>query len=847
MSESTMSGALAFQETIPPARTAPSREDFFPVGDGRSAATARRGAVVPPRDGSRRPWQNEAPPDVVGEREDSSMATVPSRLMGAEVRRKEDPRLVTGTSAYVGDIVLPGLHHVAFVRSPHAHARIRSLDVAAAQRGPGVRAVFTGKDIQGQCAPLPLGGGGEGGQSSGAGGRKHLALSLDRVRHVGEAVAAVVATSEAAARDAAESVQVDWEPLPAVTDPFAAMADGAPRLHDDAGRNVEHENKIVAGDPDAVFARARRVVRRRMVNQRLCGVPMEGRAVLAAPDPATGGLTVWVTNQAPHGFRNELAGALGLPQNLVRAIAPEVGGGFGVKFGVYPEDATLAVIARRLRIPVRWVETRTEHMLATTQGRDQVTDLEAAVEDDGTIAALRMHVVANIGAYPVFTFIPDLTLFMGVGVYKIPAIDLRSTCVFTNTTPVAAYRGAGRPEAAYYIERLVDVVAAEVGRAPEEVRRRNFIPPGAFPYQAPTGQRYDSGEYDRALTKALDLATVAALRKEQKGRLERGDRHLLGIGMACYVEMCGFGPFESAVVRVEPGGTVTAYTGTSAHGQGHETTFAQIIADHLGVDFDKVVVRHGDTLNTPMGNGTGGSRSLAVGGTAILNATMKVQDKARRIAASLLEASADDVLLADGRYQVRGAPQSAVTLAQIAERAYAAELPEGMESGLEATDFFRPPQLVYPFGAHVAVVEVDRETGRARVRDYVSVDDCGVRISPMIVAGQVHGGLAQGIAQALLEALVYGEDGQLLTGSLMDYAVPHADDVPSFRTDQTVTPTPFNPLGAKGIGEAATIGSTPAIVNAVVDALRPFGVTHLDMPLRPERIWQALQSAPKGR
>jgi len=486
------------------------------------------------------------------------------------------------------------------------------------------------------------------------------------------------------------------------------------------------------------------------------------------------------------------------------------------------------------------VETRVEHMMATTQGRAQVADMEAAVDDDGRILALRMKVFANVGAYPIFTFIPDLTLMMGVGVYRIEHIDLSNVCVFTNTTPVAAYRGAGRPEAAYYLERLVDLIAAEVGRPPEDVRRRNFIPPDAFPYQAPTGQPYDSGEYDRALTRALDVAHHRDLRAEQRARLDGNDRHLLGIGMACYVEMCGFGPFESAVVRVEPAGTVTVFTGTSAHGQGHETTFAQIVADHLGVGFDQVVVRHGDTSAIPMGNGTGGSRSLVVGGTAILNASMKVQDKARKIAAHLLEAAAGDVVFTDGRYQVKGAPASAVTLAQIAARAYAAELPADMEHGLEATDFFRPPQLVYPFGAHVAVVEVDRETGRVRVRDYVSVDDCGVRISPMLVTGQVHGGLAQGIAQALLEELVYAPDGQLMTGSLMDYAVPRADDLPSFVTDQTVTKTPFNPLGAKGIGEAATIGSTPAVVNAVVDALRPLGVKHLDMPLRGETVWKAL-------
>jgi carbon-monoxide dehydrogenase large subunit len=773
--------------------------------------------------------------------------STPSRLVGAEVRRKEDRRLVTGRSAYVGDISVPGLHHVVFVRSPHGHARIRGIDAAAARRLPGVRLVLTAKDVAPHCQPLPLGGGGEGGSDGGSGGRTHTALSGDRVRHVGEAVAAVVAESEAVAYDAARAVVVDWEPLPAVTDAFAAMADGAPLLHEGAARNVEHENRITAGDPDAVFARAARVVKRRMVNQRLCGVPMEGRAVLAAPDPLTGGLIVYATTQAPHNFRNQLAGAIGMDANLVRVIAPEVGGGFGVKFNVYPEDAVLAVIAKVHRLPVRWVETRLEHMMTTTQGRDQVADLEAAVDDDGRILALRMHVTANIGAYPIFTFVPDLTLMMGVGVYRIPAVDLRSTCVFTNTTPVAAYRGAGRPEAAYYLERFVDVIAREVGKPPEAVRRANFIPPDAFPYATPTGQRYDSGEYDRALTKALGLARVDALRREQQDRLRRADAPLLGIGMAVYVEMCGFGPFESAIVRVEPTGTVTAYTGTSAHGQGHETTFAQIIADQLGVDFDKIVVRHGDTAAIPHGHGTGGSRSLAVGGTAIMNAALKVQEKARRVAASMLEAAFEDVVLEGGRYQVKGSPQKALGLAAIAAQAYGEGLAPGLEHGLEASDFFRPPQLVYPFGAHVAVVEVDRETGRVRVRDYFSVDDCGFRVTPNLVAGQVHGGLAQGIAQALFEHVVWGEDGQLVTGTLMDYAIPHADDLPSFTTDQTVTPTPFNPLGAKGIGEAATIGSTPAIVNAVVDALAPFGVRHLDMPLRPATVLAALRGDGPGR
>jgi carbon-monoxide dehydrogenase large subunit len=767
-----------------------------------------------------------------------------SKLLGAHVRRKEDPRLITGTSQYVADIAMPGLLQVAFVRSPHAHARIRAIDGSAALRRPGVIAVVTGRDLTPYTVPLPIAtvsaeGGGEGTTEI---GRQHQPLSVDRVRHVGEAVAAVIGTSIEAAADGAAEVQVDWEVLPAVADPVAAMADGAPLLFDDAPKNIEHTQTIKAGDPDAAFAKAHRVVKQRMNSQRLSGVPLEPRAVLAAPDPASGGLVVWSTHQAPHALRTGLAQALKMPENQIRVIAPEVGGGFGVKFGTYPEDVVVAALARLRRIPLRWVETRVEHMTSTTHGRAHTTDMEAAVDADGRITALRMHVVADVGAYPIFTFIPDLTLMMGVGVYRVENIELRNTCVFTNTTSVAAYRGAGRPEAAYYLERLVDCVAAELGRPPEEIRRKNFIPPAAFPYAAPTGQNYDSGEYDRALTRALEVAHYDKLRAEQRERLDEKDRRLLGIGMACYVEMCGFGPFESAIVRVEPSGTVTAITGTSPHGQGHETTFAQIIADQLGVEFDQVMVRHGDTSIAPMGFGTGGSRSLAVGGSAMHQASGKVQEKARRIAASMLEAAFEDVELRDGRYQVKGSPARSLTLAKIAERAYGEALSPGLEPALEATEYFRPPQLVYPFGAHVAVVEIDRETGRVALRDFIAVDDCGTRISPLLVDGQVHGGIAQGAAQAMLEEVRYDADGQLVTGSLMDYALPRADDLPSFVTDQTVTVTPFNPLGAKGIGEAATIGSTPAVVNAVVDALRPFGVRHLDMPLRAERIWRAMQT-----
>ncbi len=772
-----------------------------------------------------------------------------SKLLGAHVKRKEDPRLITGTSQYVGDIAMPGLQHVAFVRSPHAHARVRGVRPGAALERSGVVAVVTGQELKPHVAPIPIAqASAEGGEVSDAAvGRQHYPLSVDRVRYVGEPVAAVIATTAEAATDGAGDVEVDWEPLPAVADAFEAMADGAPLLFDDAPRNIEHSNTIKAGDPDAAFKTAHRVVKQRMNSQRLSGIPMETRAVMAAPDFATGGLTVWSTHQAPHVLRGSLAAALKMPQNQIRVIAPEVGGGFGVKFGTYPEDVVVAALARLRRTPLRWVESRVEHMTGTTHGRAQVTDLEAAVDADGRIQGLRMHVVANIGAYPVFTFIPDLTLMMGVGVYQVKNVELKSTCVFTNTTSVAAYRGAGRPEAAYYLERLIDCIALELGKPPEEIRRVNFIPPSAFPYAAPTGQNYDSGEYAKALAKSLELSKYAALRAEQRQRIEKQDRKLLGIGMACYVEMCGFGPYESAMIRVEPSGTVTAFTGASAHGQGHETSFAQLIADYLGVDYDQVVVRHGDTASAPMGFGTGGSRSLVVGGSAMIKAAEKVQERARRIAASMLEAAFEDVVVTDGRYHVKGAPAKSFSLAQIAEKAYGEGLPPGMEPGLEATEYFRPPQLVYPFGAHVAVVEVDRDTGAIRLREYVSVDDCGTRVSPTLVEGQVHGGIAQGVAQSMLEEVVYDKEGQLVTGSLMDYAIPRAEDLPFFVTDQTVTPSPFNPLGAKGIGEAATIGSTPALVNAVVDALKPFGIRHLDMPLRAERVWRAMQDGGRAK
>jgi carbon-monoxide dehydrogenase large subunit len=786
---------------------------------------------------------------IIEENKRHSMAY--ASLMGVRVKRKEDPRLITGSGVYVGDMTLLGMRHVTFVRSPYAHANIRTIDTAAALARPGVVAVVTGAELAQLCEPMPMSSAGESGAASADShqGRTHYALSVGRVRHVGEAVAAVIADTPAAAADAAAEVLVDWEPLPAVADMERAAAAGAPLLFDHVPGNVAYAWKRKTDGADAAFASAARVVRQRIVSQRLSGVPMEGRAVLAAPDSTIDGLTVWSSTQGPHISRSQIAKALRLPENAVRVIVPDVGGGFGVKIGVYPEDVALAALALKYRMPLRWVETRIEHMVATTHGRAQIADIEAAVQPDGTITALRLRVLADLGAYPLAPDIPELTGQMAVGVYHIAEVDLEITCVFTNTTPVAAYRGAGRPEAAYYIERLMDVIAGELGMDLVEVRRRNFIAPDAFPYETPTEHVYDSGEYDRALTKALEISNYAGLREEQRQRRVQGsgisepeprtpnpDR-LLGIGIACYVEMCAFG-YESATVRVDPTGTVAVFTGTSPHGQGIATAFAQITADQIGADFDTIVVKHGDTSVTSFGMGTMGSRSLAVGGSAVFRAAAQVRDKARRIAAHMLEAAPEDVVLSGGRYQVKGTPEPALTLAQIADRAYSDDLPDDIAPGLEATDYFKPPKLTYPFGAHVAVVEVERETGIVHVRDIYTVDDCGPRVSPMLAEGQVHGGLAQGIAQALWEEVVYDESGQLLTGSLMDYVAPRASMLPNFKTDQTETPTPRNPLGAKGIGEAATIGSTPAVVNAVIDAL---GVRHLDMPLRAEKVWQAMQ------
>lgn len=780
-----------------------------------------------------------------------------SQYVGARVRRKEDPRLITGTSTYVPDIKLPGLLHCAILRSPYAHARINGIDASEALALDGVVAVYTGKDLRRLAGPM-AGGGGEGGdikedvqeeeaeKQAGEASEPQVQwpMAQEKVRHVGEQVAAVLATDMYIARDALDLIVVDYDPLPVAATIAAALAEGAPKVFDDKPDNVGLRWSKTTGDVDAAFAEAERdgvVLDLHIVSQRLAAVPMEGRGVCAAWDGWQGTLTVWSSNQNPHTVRTTIAKALRMAESDLRVIAPEVGGGFGVKIGAYPEDVIVAAIARDMKRPVKWVESRAENMLATNHGRDQEIRVQVAARKDGTVLGLKEQITGNIGAYPLAPVLPVLTAQMAIGTYKIPNIKIDVTCVHTHTMSVAAYRGAGRPEACYYLERIMDRVADAVGMDPAEVRRKNFIPPDAFPYKTPTGLVYDSGEYERSLNKLLAVSDYAGLRAEQARA--RQQRRYLGIGIASYIEMCGFGPYESASVRVEPSGAVTVLTGISPHGQGQETTFAQLVADRLGVDFDAIAVRHGDTGNTPIGQGTMGSRGLVTGGSALVGALEKIEAKCRRIAAHLLEAAPEDIEFASGRFSVKGAGENGKTLAEIAAVAYSDQLPDDIHPGLEESDFFKPPGLTYPAGAHLAVVEVDPETGHVQLQRYFTVDDCGRVISPMLVEGQVHGGLAQGIGQALWEEVVYDEQGQLISGSLMDYTVPVAKYFPQFTTDRTETASPLNPLGAKGIGEAATVASTPTIANAVMDALRPFGIKHLDLPLTDEKVWQAINAA----
>ncbi len=778
-------------------------------------------------------------------------------VVGQSLRRREDPALLTGEARFVADLAVPGTLHLALVRSPYAHARIRAVDLSGALATGGVVAAFSGADLRDQWAsPLPCGWP----VTPDMKNPPHLPLAVDTACYVGDAVAVVVATSEYAAHDGAEAVLVDYDPLPAVVDLEEAASDRV-LVHDELGTNIAYTWELApdAAAVDAAFAAAAHTVSARYVQQRLIPSAMEPRGVLVVPQPFGGDYTVYSATQIPHILRVMLALTVGVAETDLRVVAPSVGGGFGSKLNVYAEEVLALALARKLRRPVRWIEERSENAQATIHGRGQIQHIELAADAEGKVTAVRVKLLADMGAYLqlVTPGVPLLGGFLYSGVYDVPAYALSCTGVFTTLTPTDAYRGAGRPEATYAIERAMDALAAEVGVGPDEIRRRNYIAADQFPYSSPAGLVYDSGNYQAALDRCLELAGYQQLREEQARRRQSGSRRQLGIGLASYFEMCGLAPsrvlaslnytaggWEAATVRILPTGKVQVVTGTSPHGQGHETSWSMIAADRLGISPDDVEVLHSDTAIAPYGLDTYGSRSLAVGGVAVALACDRVVDKACRIAAHLLEAADEDVELSAGTFTVRGSPEKTLPLAAVAFAAFSAhDLPEGMEPNLEASSHYDPPNFTFPFGTHLAVVELDADTGKVDLVGYHAVDDCGVQINPLIVAGQVHGGVVQGVAQALWEQAVYDAEGNLLSSSFLDYLVPSAAEVPNISTASTVTPSPTNPLGVKGVGEAGTIGAAPTVMNAVLDALSPWGIADLDMPASPERVWQAIHAA----
>jgi carbon-monoxide dehydrogenase large subunit len=749
------------------------------------------------------------------------------------LRRREDPPLLTGAARYTDDLAEPGALHAAFVRSPLAHGRVLAVDATAAAAMPGVVGVFTAADLE--LPPLPAE------YAPDAFARPVLATGT--VRFLGEAVAVVVAGTRAQALDAVDAVEIDYEPLAVVVDPLAAAGAEAPLLFPEAGSNLVEQRPLPRRS--TALDGAEVVVVARFVNQRLAPMPMEPNAALAVPDPDRDALTLYVPCQAPFWMRDTVAEALGLPAERVRVIVPAVGGGFGARIATYPEQVAVAALARRIGRPVRYLESRSESMLAMSHGRAQVQEVELGATRDGRLTGLRARLLGDGGAYPGDAgYLPASTRRMASGVYHIPRIEVATACVVTNTTPVAAYRGAGRPEATAMLERAMDLLAAELAMDPAELRRRNLIQPDEFPYRTPTKARYDSGDYPAALERVLEVAGYRALRAEQAQRRRRRDRCQLGVGLSVYVEMTGFGS-EYGAVAVERDGRVTVHTGTSPHGQGHETAFSQLVAATLGVDPEEVTVLHSDTALLPRGDGTMASRSLQVGGSAVLRAAEQVLDKARTLAAHLLEARVEDVAVFPGEgLGAAGAPSTALPWRELAAAAAdPARRPAGMAPGLDAATDFELPGVTYPFGAHLAVCEVDVETGRPRLLRHLAVDDSGRILNPLLAEGQVHGGIAQGVAQALYEEVRYDRQGNCLTGTLASYAMPSAADLPAFETVRTQTPSPLNPLGAKGIGESGAIGATPAVQNAVVDAVRHLGVSHIDLPLTPERVWRAIRDA----
>lgn len=782
-----------------------------------------------------------------------------TKPFGSPVKRLEDPRLITGEAKYTDDIALPGMAHLVVVRSPFAHARIGSVDTSEAEGMPGVLGVFTGREMAEAgfggipCAwAIP---------DSDLKMPEHPPIAIDKVRYVGDAVAIVVAEDEYRARDAAAAVRVDYEQLSAVVDARKATEEGAPQLHDDVPGNLAFHWKVSGGEVEEAFAEAEVVVTDTIVNQRLVPNAMEPRVALAQWNPGAEEVTLWVTSQNPHIHRFLLSLDSGIPEHKIRVISTEIGGGFGSKIPHYPEDAMVVFASKMVGRPVKWTETRSENFQATIHGRDHIEEVELAGTREGRILGLRAKTWANLGAY-LSTAAPGVpTILHGLmlsGVYDIPAIHEDVYGVLTNTTPVDAYRGAGRPEATFMVERMVSLFAHEIGMDPVEVRKANLIPPFTDGHEVATGLVYDTGNYERAMDRALEMVGYQDLRRRQEEL--RGEGRYLGIGISSYVEICGLGPsevagavgfggglWESATIRFHPSGKVNLLVGVNPHGQGEETTFAQIVAQEFGIPVDDVEVRHGDTDETPMGWGTYGSRTTAVASGAIMGAVGKLKEKGRKVAAHLLEAAEEDIEFEDGKFFVRGSPDQAKTIQDVVLAAHTAwDMPEGLEPGFEASAFFDPSNFVYPFGTHIAVVEVDAQTGEIDLQRYVAVDDCGRVINPMIVEGQVHGGIVQGIGQTLWEGAVYDEDGNLLTGSMMDYALPKADFFPAFELDMTETPTEVNPLGVKGVGETGTIASTVAVYNAVMDALHPLGVAKVGMPLTPERVWRAIRDARGG-
>ncbi len=777
-------------------------------------------------------------------------------FVGQSLKRKEDPRMITGRGNYIDDMVLPGMLHMAVVRSPEAHADIVSIDTEEAKAAPGVVAVFTGEDLAGEWAGgIPMVWDPPGVEIKAP---EHLPLKRGAVKHVGDPIAVVLAESKGQAMDGADLVIAELDAKPAVVDPEKALEEGSPLVWEEFDTNQTHFWQAEGGDFAAAKAEAEVTVTQRVVNHRIAGAPIEPRGSVA--EARGDSVTLYSATQVPHIARFVLSGMLGMPEDKIRVVAPDVGGGFGAKLQVYAEEALVIVLAKRLNRPVKYVETRSEHMSNSHHGRDQIATVTLTAKKDGTVTGCQANVIADTGAYHqlLTPFIATLGFPVAGGCYKFQAIDFNVTGVFTNKMPIDAIRGAGRPEATYWIEMTMDKLARELDMDPLELRRKNFIGKDEFPYETPLGIVYDSGDYHGALDKLLENFDLDAFRKEQAELKEQGIHR--GVGFSTWVEVCGLAPsravgpqgvglqaafWESAMVRVHPSGSATVYSGSSPHGQGLDTSFAQIAGDRLGIDPELIHVIHGDTDSGPFGWGTYGSRSLSVGGEAIAKASEKVQDKAKKVCAALLEAAPEDIELADGVFRVKGSPDKSMTMAEISGAAHIPpqELPADIEPGLEETSFYDPENFVFPFGAHACIVDVDMETGKVKVVDYYAVDDCGPAINPMIIEGQIHGGIAHAIGQALYEQVVYDEEGQLVTGTFVDYALPTAAELPSFKTDRTETPSPVNSLGVKGVGEAGTIAATPAVGAAVLDAIKDSGVEWIDMPFTPLRVWEALHTA----